>query len=386
MRMLFSNRKKGELVLILDVESTSVNAILVMQTVGERPMIRFTYSGEVIFREGRDGGDLIEAIIRTVTTVIDETQKYIVVAKKTVPGMPGKVSSIHYVLSSPWILSESKRLEEHFSQPKKITEAVVRSMVHKERNILEASMKVENKVTQIEEKLFDIELNGYSVADWRGKKALSLSVSFVTSISGIRMTDIFKSLAKRRMRVHKIHFHSSLLLQHIGIRRLWNEKEMYVIVHVHGEITDVMTVHGEACIFFGTFPTGMQTIVRSVAKEAGVGLDTAASMVNLHTSGVIGVESQDSLDVVKSNNEHWVEQLQKSLQTMPDVFEGSMPIIVATEMQRYSFAKILSDKFPNARVEQLSTEDMDKVIGYDPSVTRSVTASIYTLALEGLRQ
>ena len=73
-------------------------------------------------------------------------------------------------------------------------------------------------------------------------------------------------------------FHSSLFLKYAGLRAVRPNDEIWAMIQVHGELSDVMTAKDGSCIFIGSFPVGADTVVRGIAKAAG--LDSHAAGVS----------------------------------------------------------------------------------------------------------
>ena len=390
--MLFSNGKKDEVILILDVQSSLVRAALILEETGKKPYVLFIHNDAIPFQENSDSTLLIKATIEAVSRSIDEILRYLhTVGRANGPTLEGsrqipwKISAVHYVLSSPWILSEAKRIAVQFPQQKIITNGMVFEMVRNEREKLAADVDAKNKVTVVEEKIFNVELNGYPISNWHGKSAISLDVSFVTSISGIRTVDRFKDICRHVVRAHNIHFHSSLLLQHIGLSQIFPERESYAIVHVHSEITDVVLVDKRSCIFFGTYPFGTKSILRAVAGESGTDLRTADSSINLQSSGIIDKKLDMNSSIVNKQYESWVDQLLKTVARAPIQFGPQLPIVVSAPERQNDFEQILKQKIPRSKVEALKIEEIITHATFDTTVDRLLMVGLYAIALGTLR-
>ena len=75
-----------------------------------------------------------------------------------------------------------------------IKDSVILNIINAERKNLtekfrkdEMNKEYEFDIAFIEENIFDVKLNGYSVSDYRGKRAKSLEVSFATTMSSYKI-------------------------------------------------------------------------------------------------------------------------------------------------------------------------------------------------------
>ena len=328
---------------------------------------------------------MIKSTVKTITGIISELSENLYKLREIAPDLPKRIHSVHYVLSSPWILSESKSVGVTFDHPTAVTDQLIHNMINEEREKMSVEVKALGESFQIEEKIFDVKLNGYSVSNWIGKKVNALSVSFVTSISGTKMVERFIDMCMPIVKSRNVFFHSSLLLQYVSIGHIFPQKKSYTIVHVHGEITDIVVVKQHDCVFFGTYPIGTETILRSISREGNVGLDTASSMKTLSASGMLDDSLGNESQIVDVNHDIWLHQFQKVLEIGKQVFDDSIPVLLSVDEGSDDFSKALMRVFPNAKIESLTKGDLDSEVVYEPSCTRTSMNDFYVIALEKFR-
>ncbi|MEI7463456.1 MAG: hypothetical protein WCK03_03625 [Candidatus Taylorbacteria bacterium] len=371
--------------MILDVQSSVVYASLVLTKEGENPFVIFYTKKDIRFREKQTSSQLITATVASIKSIMSSALEYLVTLRQSSTDIPKKISGIHYVLSSPWILSESKRIEVTFDSPTAITHDLIRNIIDDEREKLSVGAHAEGKSVEVEEKIFNIELNGYTVADWIGKKANSLSVSFITSISGTKMIERFRDISSSVMNRHNVFFHSSLFLQYLGIVHLFPEKKNYILTHVHGEITDIVIVTKNACVFFGTFPMGTNTILRSLSHKSHRGMKTTESMVKLRINDALSSDADIDSDLIDAEYDKWVEEFEKMAKYESGNTHIMSPIILSTHDSYDLFKMSLERKFPNITIEPFSEDQSRTEVGYGQSLNRSVLADLYIIAIEKFR-
>jgi hypothetical protein len=133
-------------------------------------------------------------------------------------------------------------------------------------------------------------------------------------------------------------------MQYIGIGELWNEKDTYTIIHIHGEITDIVAVSQHVCSFFASYPTGLQTITRSVAESSGMGKETTKSMMRTGT--------------INTNDQKWVDELEKALKASPTPYDDYVTFVVLATERQQDFVQLIRQKFPKAHVEALTFDGL----------------------------
>lgn len=370
----FSSRKVGDLTLILDVRSSVVYAALVLLRDDAKPHVILTVRKGIKHRSDEKSAELIKSTTDSITHIISEVSKSIYKLRLNFPSLPTKIRSVHYVLSSPWILSESRHIKVSFDSPKVVTDTLIHEIIDREREKNSSGSRKIAGTLQVEQKIFNIELNGYPISEWVGKKVNAISISFVTSISGERMIEKLRDICAPIVKGQDVFFHSSLSLQYLGIEHMSPNKKNYTIVHIHGEITDVLVVKNHSCAYFGTYPIGSETILRTISKSGGVGLKTASSMKSLNISGIVDQSHND-----------WLCQLRKTLESGKQHLDDSSSILLSVDEDREHYSRVLKRTFPKVSVESISRDDTGLEVTYEPSCERAVMVDLDIIALEKFR-
>ncbi|MEI6305109.1 MAG: hypothetical protein WCP09_03805 [Candidatus Taylorbacteria bacterium] len=381
----FSSRKVDDLSLVLDVQSSAVLATLVLHRENAKPHVILTHRREVQHRYDQKSAEVIRSTINAITHVVSLISKDLYNLRMIYPGLPKKIRSVHYTLSSPWILSESKHIKISFDRPKLITDALIHKILNDEREKLSSESRAMSGALQVEQKIFNVELNGYPISSWVGKEVDALSVSYVSSISGAKMVGRFKDMCMTMVGNHNIFFHSSLFLQYLGIGHMFPHKRNYSIVHVHGEVTDIVVVKNHSCVFFGTYPMGSATILRSISKGSRVGPKTASSMRTLNTSGILDAGLVEDSYIIDQSHDEWLSQLRVAFERGKQRLDDSSTIILSTDVGRDDYSKALVRAFPNVTVELISREDTESEVTYEPLCDSAPMIDLCIIALEKFR-
>lgn len=381
---MFLSSSQGELILIIDVQSSVVRGSLVhKRPAAAIPSVIYTHNVVIPYKSGGGSDYLIKMALRGVQEVVQAIRANLQ-AEQNAETLPRRISAIHYVLSSPWVVSQAKTISMTFKENIAISRAYITGLIWEERAKMTA--KTGDDIRVIEEKVFDVRLNGYSVASWESKHTKELGVSFVVSIAGGRMIDRFieavESLVHRK---DHVHFHSSLFLQHVGIQKIIPDSSDYALIHIHGELTDVAIIHGHSCSFFGSYPFGIQSMLRAIAEESKTTEDAAESILNLITKGDIDVNrAKNEAKAIEHMKQVWIEGLNTLLTTSPTPETVPIRVIISARSHEDFFVGSLRSAYPQSSPELLTIEEILPHVAYEPHAERLRVTGLYIMAIRGL--
>jgi cell division ATPase FtsA len=257
-------------------------------------------------------------------------------------------------------------------------------MIWEERAKMTANAADDIRV--IEEKVFDVRLNGYSVASWESKHTKELGISFVVSIAGGRMIDRFIEVVEGLVhRKDHVQFHSSLFLQHVGIQKVLPDSSDYALIHIHGELTDVAIIHGHSCSFFGSYPFGIQHIIRTIAQETNTTEDAAESTLNLIVKGDIDpTQAKNESGIIEKMGQAWIAELKKLLTTSPTPEAVPSRVIISARSHEDFFVKSLKSAFPQSSPELLTIEKILPHVAYETHAEQLRITGLYIMAIHSL--
>lgn len=380
---MFFSSSQGELMLVIDVQSSIMRGSLVHLVTGNIPTVLYTYDISIPYKSGGGSSRLIKMILRGIEEIIQVIRANIR-SEENLGKIPRHISKVHYVLSSPWVVSQAKIISTEFKVDTVISREYIMGIIGEERTKMTSSAKDDIRV--IEEKVFDVQLNGYSVASWESKHTKELGVSFVVSVAGGRMIERFVEVCESIVS-HKDHiqFHSSLFLQHIGIQKIIPDSSNYALIHVHGELTDVAIIHAHVCSFFGSYPFGIQYIIRTIAKETKTTDDAALSTLNLIIKGEIdSTQAKKEFSVVEDMKQKWVSEFKKLLKTSPTPEALPVRIIISARTNEDFFVKSFKSAYPQSSPEVLSIESILPYVGYGTKAERFRLTGLYVMAIHSL--
>ena len=380
---MFFSSKKGELRLILDVQSSIVRGTLVLVRPEVAPHVIFTHSVVIPYKQDARSGYLVKMALEAIQEILAEAGAH-ARARAKVEDVPRTFCEVHYVLASPWVVSQAKMLSFSFKDNTLISQTFIERLISDERNKMTTDSK---EIRVIEEKVFDVRMNGYSIVAWVGRRTKELEVSFVSSIAGSRMVERFIDVCSRSVGTKHVYFHSSLFLQHLGIQEVIRDHSSYALVHIHGELTDVAIVHANSCQFFGSYPLGVHTIVRTIARESGIDELSAESLLTTHISGNLDPHfGKKESTLIATLGESWTTEFKKLIETGSSIEKLPHHIIISAHSHESFFVDSFKLTYPQVTIDMLGMDEVAHRVTYDIHAKKLVLASLYILAIHTLEK
>ncbi|MEN9524429.1 MAG: hypothetical protein RL536_498 [Candidatus Parcubacteria bacterium] len=381
---MFSSKKTGELILIIDVQSSIVRGTLVHMEKVATPTVLYTHNVRIPYKPRAQSGYIIKAALHAISETVTETGRFLQAIVTTANhNIPHKISKVHYVLSSPWIVSQAKTLKLTFPEPKKVNKSYILGLISDERSKLGGSNQDDIRV--IEEKVFDVRLNEYSVQNWDGRKTTDLEVSFVVSVAGGRMIDRFTDNCDHLVKRGSVQFHSSLFLQHLGIGKVMSDSSSYALLHVHGELTDIAIIRSNSCIFFGSYPFGTHSIMRTIARETKTDEQSAESTLTLSEKGQLdATHAQKELSIISDMEHGWIGELRKLLMTSSVLDSLPRHIIISAHSHEDFFIKSFNAAYPDHKLQILTMESIIPFVKFDSNAEQLRLTGLYVIAIHSL--
>jgi len=232
----------------------------------------------------RDSAHLFSSMIKALSSVLAT------LAKDTARGgVAERLVSFDCILSSPWITVSSRSVSVAYTKPTIVTKNRVLDIMSIERNKL-----VRPDMAIVEQKLFDVALNGYSIADFHNKKARELSVFFGIGMSSDIIIKHINEAITGYFSYAKgnITYNSDILLHYASSRDITRDEPSFISAHVHGELTDFFIVQNGRISRITSLPFGYQTLARYVAEQAHEPQHISQSRVTLHAANSLHREEE----------------------------------------------------------------------------------------------
>jgi hypothetical protein len=387
---LFSRKAHKDLSLIVDIQSGVVRASLVSLNTNEVPHIICIFSRLLPHKTEVDGTYLTTVMLKALEEVALKisTDGF---ARAAEVGYEGhSLQSIHYVMSSPWLVSQSKTVKISYEKETEVTEASIHALVEKERDVLmnkfhEGSLnsEFEKDLTLIEQKIFDVRLNGYSVQDYRGKKARNFETSFAVTTSSKYILSKIEETVGKILRCKKQEFHSALLLQYTALRTIVGNRDEYISLHVHSELTDIVVVKRGISSYLASFPFGTAEVLRRLSTALGTSESSGVSLLALHESGKLEESEHHRVDALISPIlTDWQTQLLSMLGMIGE--KTILPRLVY--LSAHSNAELFKMILIETKFEVLPFDYtlVEKAVVFEKSSEKSSFIGIYAVALNDM--
>lgn len=381
--MFSSNKVNHKIILILDVQSSIIRASLLVS--GDPiPKIIYTFTTESKKTDTADDSTLIKNTLLGINDAVQSALRFIRHEDNLggYPHIKRKIDSVHYILSSPWIVSEAKIISKQFEKDTEISRKYVFDLIDQDRKEI---LKSEEALQVIEQKIFDIKLNSYSVNEWEHKAARTVDVSFTISVASSKMVSFFIDQFKHIVHSNKIFFHSSLLLQYIGIEKVLEPGQNYCLIHVHGDQTDVSLIRRKSCIFFGSYPFGVRNFVQKLSTETDNGYQAADSLLSLYVGNKLDTSLNDkNISAITKIANEWLKQLKETLLAQRFEIKAPMSVIVTASSHDDCFVKVIKDGVPGVPVYVLLVDDLLSRVTFDHFAERGRLVALYAIAIHSL--
>ncbi|HTK32937.1 MAG TPA: hypothetical protein VL335_00090 [Candidatus Paceibacterota bacterium] len=379
---LFSRTPKDSLNFIVDVQSSVVRGSLVLMRAGQLPHIVWTHDVDIAYRTNSKSAFLIDTAVKALKAISTEAHTF-VRDTKAHPDIPNHISRVHCVLSSPWIVSQARTVSQRFDVDTKIGRSHISDVIKNERTQL--AQNSDDLMIGIEEKIFDVRLNGYSIAHWENATARTLEVSFAISLAGKHMIGRFVDACKSAgVSGSHVDFHSSLLLQHIALNDNFASHDTHVLVHVHGELTDIVVASGQTCVLFGSHPIGVRGIVRKLSHQLKITESTSDSLLAMYENNQLDpIHGAHDIEIIHKILDAWTDSCLKVTSLVPTNHQPTRALISA-RFHETLFKNTFAAAYPTMQVELLPSEKLFELATFDPTVSRLRLTVLYTVAIHSL--
>ena len=404
--------KKGtgteSLSLIIDIESGLVRAALVANAPDVAPRVLYTTSSIIVSRAVKThSADVLQGMVRSLNEVAGN------IANTAVPALRARgvmlpISAVHCALSSPWVISKTKTVKVSYEKEIEVTKDVIAKIIDTEHQELKNKFKLEHDVSSdgavleydlvfIEQKIFEIKLNGYVMTSVYGKRAREVEVSFAVTVSSKDILNhIHESLASHLNNIsirgiYGVHgeyteqHHSSLLLQYTAFRNLMKVRDDYIAAHVHNNLSDIIVVRRGICSVLASFPFGMSTFI----KKSSNALNQPESL----TKSALTMLSDDKLtpavgeDVATASDpiiREWAAQFFQTLSAVADLDSLPRTLVLSVHDHFPFFEKALKDEGKSNPLDITPLDEvlLEKAVSYERGQDTNALVSMYAFALD----
>jgi hypothetical protein len=405
-------QKRGAVVaealsLVIDIESGLVRAALVANAQGAAPHVMYTVSAPIVNRPAKThGGDLLGSMAKALKEVTT------IVANKAIPeirsrGVSLPISKIHCALSSPWIISKTKTVKVDYGKDVEISKEMINKIIDAEHQEMEKKFKAEHDATSagaaleydlvfIEQKIFEIKLNGYPVTHFQGRRAREVEVSFAVTVSSKDILARIHDTIAGNLNVVSIRgiygvkgdyveeFHSSLLLQYAAFRSLVKVRSDYIAAHVHNDLSDIIVVRRGVCSILASFPFGMSSFVKKSSYALNQSEPLTSSALSMKSSQKLTPDSEKAVaDASDPIIREWAAQFFKTLSSAEDSesLPGMLVLTVHDHFPYFKQALKAEERGSSLDITALDEVLLEKAVSYERGQDSNALVTMYAFAL-----
>lgn len=368
--------------LIFYIGNGVVKAALVLYEEKKTPTIISTRVRELPHFNERDREHLEKRILFEFGELVREFK---VENIKNLTRYKYRIDSAFVLVSSPWYISETSVVKMKEQKPFLITENLLLSS---KENIVKAYRDAhEVDVAVLEQKIINIQLNGYPTNNPIKKKAETLDMTLFTSFARKTSLDQIKDTVDSYFHVKKIDVHSQSLVSFTVISDTWHDMSQYIIADVTSQLTELVCVRKGSLSEAYSFPKGKQFLVKSIADNMKVATEVAESLLKMRNDGIIEADLKQKLDISLENaKKEWLKSFADSLAVLSassslpssfflfapkDVVNIFSDYILCEEYQQFSFAEGkfnvkaigVGDLLPYCKIENGASSDLSLMIG-----------------------
>ncbi len=368
---LFSNKKKEVRSIIIDIQSGLVRGALVVDKPNEPSTITCVVTKSI---SGKSQILNSEHLVKKMLKLIAEVAEHLARDNGR-----NTISYVSYTLSDPWINSKLKTVRINYEKETEITTDIL-------ENIIKEELKNNSAVADIrpvEQKIFEVRLNGYPAVMFQGKKAHTLEVSLSTSFGSSQFLDKVHDTINKYIHVKKHSIHSALLMQYIAMQEVLKNKNEYLYIHVHSELTDLIAVKDGLCKHIISFPFGIKTVLRKVANGSNESVETSDSLISLFQGDKLSEQEKENMQRIITPLVHeWSDLCIKSFEGVLDITSIPRTVYLSahSHFDLFKEALIFQNKL-NFDVIAYDSISIGNQIKFGKGVEVSNMMRIYTFAL-----
>jgi hypothetical protein len=304
--------KKGKIVALFDIGTSVVSGALVSlpATKDERPVILYTTHAPIPVQEEFE----FKRFFQLVLAAFDETASSLTKARPEI-GMPKEV---HCFLSSPWYASQTRSIKLTRPKPFSFTKKFARELIERDLKSFEGTYlknysDIGSPVDIIENKIIEIQLNGYKTSVPFGKKARELAMHLYFSVGSHALLQSLEHLLHRSFAITPITFHSFAFASYIVAREIIPEPG-FLLVDISGEMTDISIIKEGVLIESVSYPSGKNAIIRDLSIAFALGEKEVLSLLNAYEAGHLENAMAARVERVLSRaGKRWSRQFEEGL-------------------------------------------------------------------------
>ena len=332
---IFSHVKKEELVLVIDVGSSSVGGALFWAQGSGVPEIIFSIREPIALEKEINP----ERVLSLPAKALE------ILAGKIAGRGLGAPKKIFCVLSSPWYASQTRTISMQKNTPFVFNSKLADSLIAKEIGLFEEEhlkkyIEGGSKIVAIELKNMKTTLNGYTTPEPFNKKTKELEMIMFISMSGEQVLQKIEKTIMRHFYFRAIKFSSFTMASFAVVRDMCmrSNSEDFLLVDIGGETTEISMVKKNLLCESVSYPMGHNFMIRSIASTLGSGLDEAKSLFFLYKDGHAEEKLKEKIEpMINDLKTEWLKKFQTSLANLSNDISIPATIFITIDKEYEDF-------------------------------------------------
>jgi hypothetical protein len=140
-----------------------------------------------------------------------------------------------------------------------------------------------------------------------------------------------------------------------------------------------------SCIFFCSYPTGTNSLIRAIAKDAKTNLEAADSLVSMYAAESLDEDHRRTVAPIMSKlGKDWSDELDKLMKD--GALSQALPAstLIAARNHEDFFVKAFHSSHPGSKVEIFSIDQVAPHVAFEDSADHVRIVAMYALAINNL--
>jgi len=180
------------------------------------------------------------------------------------------IENIYCNLSSPWASAQKRTIKYSKNKPFILTQELANQLIEKE---LVASLKKNldyhnHEVELIDRKTIAVRSNGYTVRNPIAKEMSDLEIDSLVTVVSTKTKHVFEHIIEKVFHRFPV-FTSNIFVAYNNVKKSLPDQNDAIVIDVSGEMTDVMIIQNDHIETLGTFPVGINHLLRDTSDRLG---------------------------------------------------------------------------------------------------------------------
>lgn len=343
----FLNNTEEEISVVFHIGSGSAAGYIVRLSKKSKPEILYSARMPILFQKNLNLERHVNLMLGALDSAAKDIQKQGLLHLNFTGLRNLSIRKAHYILSSPWCVSQTKVIKIRKDKPFEISQESIGNILNEQEKKFLSDNPFGNSII-VEKKIIEAKLNGYKVDEIYGKKTNEIELSLFLTSASESLLKKMKDIIGKHFNFHSFDFHSFALSSFSAIRDIYPDKESFMYIDIHGELTDLLIARNGVFVETVSFPIGRNFFKRQLSEELRASADEAISLLNLYINGKSNkTTSEKIMFAVDASLKKWSESFHSALTHLS--LRINLPrtifFIINDELSAFWARKLKEEKF-----------------------------------------